>query len=395
MEHLNCSAVVPMGPTEVGLLNQERNVRGMSSSVNFRMDVYNSMSFDVYVVNRQNMKFKIVRTSAALKGKLAFVKSLGISSMARQDLKNIATTDDISNSKELSFLLEKWSKIQSTSGATHMPSLDQFMYTIDEATLRAKKCFYVRELDVVVCLPDHIDSHPYSHQAQLKNRHTQVRGDLVDVAGGARRFFTWSVFIIDNAGKIGSRWVNIHGSVYQIKSSVDPSSTDGFYVVRNKPVNDAYEHSVPISDFKPTEEELDFPIYKSYQEALAANNSEVLVKLQTVIEERRIKELDLENRLAKAKHDTDKLQDDIQQQIRKNEEAERNHEREMESVREKMRQEKAQSELERERFENEKIKFEHEKVTQGQKNANETIKVIGALLTGIVGLLAIASKWLK
>jgi len=384
-----------MGPSETYLLTQERNVRGMSSGINFRMDMYNSMSFDVYVVNRQNMKFKIPRTALAAKGKLVFLKGYGLSAQARHDLKHIATTDDISNSKELSHLLEKWSKIQTPSATTHMSSLEQFMYAIDEETLRARKCFYVRDLDMVVCLEGYIDSHPYSHQAQLKNRHNAVKGDLVDVAGGARRFFTWSVFIIDNAGKIGQRWINIHGSVYQIKSSLDPNSTDGFYVVRNKPVTDAHEHSVPISDFKQTEEELDFPIYKTYQEALAANNSETLVKLQTVIEERRIKEIDLENRLTKAKHDTDKLQDDVQQQIRKNEEAERNHEREMESIRETMRQEQAQSELERERFENEKIKFEHEKITQGQKNANETIKVVGALLTGIIGLLVIASKWLK
>ena len=395
MEHLNCSAVVPMGPAETNLLTQERNVRGMSASVHFKMDIYNSMKFDVYVINRQNMKFKIGRTASAAKGKLVFLKGFGLTSQARLDLKLNATSDDISNSKELSHLLEKWAKVPNNSPISPISTLDQFLYTVEEDALMRKKCFYLRDLDLVVCIDGHIQNHPYSHQAQLQNRYTEVKSEIRKEIGPGRRFFTWNLFIIDNARRIGPRWVNIHGHVFIVKAHLDPDSKDGFYVVRDKPVTDGHDQPVPTSDFKESEEELDFPIYKSYQEAYAANDTETMVKLRTLTQEREIKQIDLETRLARSKADSERLEDEIAQQVRKNQEAERAHERDMESIRETMRQERQKAEHERAKFENEKIKFEHEKATQQSKNAGETIKVIGAVLTGILGLLAIASKWLK
>lgn len=366
----------------------------MSANVHFKMDIYNSMSFTVYVVNRQNMKFKITRSTSAAKGKLIFLKGIGLSPQARYDLQHITTTDDVSNSKELSHLLDKWSKLQNSSANT-ITSLDQFMYTVDEEVLRAKKSIYLRDLDLTVCLEGHVESHPYSHQAQLKNRYTEVRADLRSQTRSGRRFFTWNVFIIDNAGKIGDRWINVHGLVYRVHSVSDPDSKDGFYVVRDKPVSDGTDQSTPTSDFKETEAELDFPIYRSYQEAISANQTESTVRLQLLNSEREIKEIELQTRLAKAEADADKLKDDIQQQARKNAEAERAHEREMEAIRESMKQERLKAQHEREKFEQDKAKFEHDKHTQEQKNAGESIKAIAGLLTGILGLLAIASKWLK
>lgn len=395
MEHVNCSAVVPMGPLDIQLLNRESNLRGMSSSVNFRMEIYNSMSFDVYVIDRQNIKYRIPRSSSAAKGKLVFLKGYGLSPGARQDIKNVVTTDDISNSKELSFLLEKWAKVTSASATQTLYSLDQMMYTVEEATLRAKKRMYIRELDFAICLDPSNQVHPYSHQGQLLKRHLEVREDVEEASEKARRFFTWNVFIIDNAGKIGARWLNIHGRVYLIRSGKDPNSQDGFYVVRDKHFEDANGTSELISDYHESEAELDFPVYKTYQEAVAQNDSESMVKLRTLSEERRIRELDLETRNARAIADADKLRDDIRIQIRKNEEADKAHEREMRNIRESMAQERARAEHEREKFEREREQFEHEKIVQGQKNSGESIKVIGAVITGVLGLLAIAIKWLK
>lgn len=394
MEHVNCSTVVPMGPAEVDLLNPERSVRSMSTSVHFRTHIYNTTSFDVYVINRQNMKFKIVRSPATIKGKVVFRKGIGLSSQARHDLRSIVTTDDISNSKEIAALVDKWDKANVASAVSHQQSIEEFMYAINEDVLRAKKCIYLRDLDLVVCMSDHIANHPYSHQAQLKNRSDEVI-EAIEAESGRRQFFTWNVFIIDNAGRIGPRWINIHGNVYRVRSCLDPNSTDGFYVVRDKPVNDSREQSVRTSDFKHSEEELDFPIYKTFQEALAANDTETVFKLRTTIEERAIKELTLETNLSRARADAERLVEEMKQQTRKGEEAEIAHQRDMEAIRETMRQERAKAEHERVKFEEDKVRFEHDKQTHAQKNVNETIKVVGAILTGVIGLLIIASKWLK
>jgi hypothetical protein len=79
----------------------------------------------------------------------------------------------------------------------------------------------------------------------------------------------------------------------------------------------------------------------------------------------------------------------------KSEEATILHQREMDSLKHQLEQDQLRMKADRERFQQEKIQFEHDKINQSQKNAGETIKVIGAVVTGGLGLLAIASKWLK
>lgn len=388
MEHVNCSAVVPVGPLDTQLQNR-------SASVAFRTEIFNSMSFDVYVIDRDNIKYRIPRSSSAAKGKLAFRRGYGLTPGARHDVRNIVTTDDVTNSRVLSYLLEKWAKNPSTSTAQNMHSLDQYEFLVEEDFLRARRVVYLRDVDYVVCIDPGRHNHPYSHQGQLQRRHEEVREGISDAAIVTRRFFTWNVFIIDNAGKIGKRWINMFGHVHLIETCLDPNSQDGFYVVRNKHLTDAVSKPERISDFKETEDELDFPVYKTYQEALAANDSETMVKLRLTIEDRRIRELELETRSSRALADADKLRDDVAQQIRKNEEAERQHDREMRAIRETMAQERARAELDREKFEREREQFGHDTIMQGQKNAGESIKVIGAVITGVLGLLAIAIKWLK
>ncbi len=403
MEHLNCSAVVPVGPTETNLLTADRNLRIRNSSVGIQLDIFNSMSFDVYVVNRQNMKFKIPRTPTVGRGKLIFVKGFSLSAHARSELLKITTTDDISNSKELSHLIDKWEKVSKASVANgNQRSIDEFLYIVDEATLRSKKCVYIREVDYVVSMDGHIEPHPYSHQGQLSNRHTESQEVLRKNSTLPRRFFTWNVFTIDNAGRIGSRWINFHGCIYRINSVHDPSSKDGFYVVRDKPVSDALDQTVLVSEFHETETDLDFPVYKTYQEALAANDSETMVKLKTTIEERRIRELDLEHKSNRAEADASRLTEEIRLHGLRSEEATQaherelaKHEREMQALREQVNQERLKAEQERVKFNNDRERFEHEKITQGQKNSGETIKVIGTVITGVLGLLMLFSKLLK
>lgn len=391
MEHVNCCAVVPMGPLDTEMLNRERAVRGMNSGVSFRLEIFNSMSFDVFVIDRHNVKYRIPRSSSAAKGKLAFIKGYGLSPGARLDIKNISTTDDVANSQVLAYLLEKWAKNTSPAAVQTMHSVDQCRFEISEEKLRARKSMYLRDMDFVVCLDPTNQNHPYSHQGQLLRRTEELNHET----GNVSRFFTWSVLLIDNAGVIGPRWINLFGQVHRIRSGKDPNSRDGFYVVKDKHHLDGVSRSERISDFIESEEELDFPVYKTYQEALAANDSESMIKLRTVIEERKIRELDLETRHSRAVADADKLRDDIAQQLRKNEEAERAHEREMQAIRETVLQERAKAEHERNKFERDRAQFEHDKITQGQKNAGETLKVIGAVMTGVIGLLAIAIKWLK
>lgn len=358
------------------------------------MDVYNSMSFDIYLVNRQNMKILVPRTGLIQKGKLGFVTGVQMTTLARSEMVKVTTTDDITNSVEVGKLIDKWSRSNAMDATSLQRSNDEFLYLLDEEVLRKKHSVYIRELDVVVCMKDSLAMHPYSHQAQMLERHKEVRADLVK-SGLGRRFFTWSVFVIDNSGRIGPRWINIHGSVYRVRTVSDKNCKDGFYVVRDKAVSDANEQSVPIADFIEHEEQLDFPIYKSYQEALATNESELFFKLNILKEERKIKELELETKAQRAEADRDRLIDELRLARHKSEEATAAHHREMYNLKQQIEQDRLKMHIDREKFEREKIQFEHDKVTQEQKNAGETVKVIGALVTGVIGLLVIASKWLK
>lgn len=395
MEHVNCSAVVLVGPSETKQLIDGRLTTGNIAQMSFKMDVFNSMSFDVYLVNRQNMRILIPRTRLIQKGKIGFVTGWQMSALVRDEMMKVTTTDDIANSIEVSKIIGKWER--EPRGASSMfRSNDEILYLLDEEVLRQKREVYVRDIDCVICTRDVVTRvlHPYSHQAQMLERHKEVREDLAQESG-VRRFFTWSIFVIDNAGKIGPRWVNLHGSVFRVKCIVDRNSKDGFWIVRDKPVSDGNDMSVPISDYREKEEDLDFPIYKSYQEALAANETEPIVKLRTLTEERRIKEIELEGRAAKAESERLRLDEELKLFKMRSEEADINHKREMDNLKHQIEQDQLKMRADREKFEREKIQFEHDKINQDQRNAGETIKVVGAVITGVIGLLAIVSKVLK
>lgn len=402
MEHVNCTAVVPLGPQDTKALALAKNYRGATSVVNLRMDVYNSMSFDVFIVNRQNMKMLIPRTPIVEKGKLVFVYSWTITSITRVDMKKVSTTDDMSNSVEVKALMDRWMTAEFNGIAqSSLRSNDEFFYVVDEKMLRNKKCIYLRDIDWVVALKSHLKDHPYSNSGQLHGVMEKVDQEVVAV-GGSSRNFTLSLIINDNAGKIGPRWIQFHGAVFKIPTEKDPERKDGFYIISDKAVNDATDHPVRYADFKESEADLDFPVYKSFHEAELAGDTEAMFKLRNTLIERENREIELKIKSDRNEQDLARLREEARLFEMRSEQATLNHQREMRNLQDSMEQEMAKAANEREkfrhdreRFEQDRTQFEHEKVIQGQKNASDTFKTIGGLITSIVGIILLFSKILK
>ena len=400
MEYVNSSRMVPLsmlGPSDSNSFKFDNFVYNNDAGINFKLEFYNSTSFELAIIDRRNVKLVLPQTGGAVRGQVTVKATWNISATVRNNTLKRITSSDIENSMELNKMTERWKRdLQTRTINVHHRVFDEFLYFIDEDVLRRKKYICIRELDIVVCLAEEMDKteHPHSRGGRLKDRVEDVRGIWSEIPVRSRRFFTLNIFIVDNADKIGTRWLNFHGSVRRIDTTKDPTSEDGFYVFEDREVTDGSDQSTRVSDFFKTEEELKFPLYKNYQAAAQASESESMYKLRILIEENRIKELELGTRAARAESDIQKLQEEARLFNIKREEAEKAHERQLMGLERELELEKNKFEAEREKFEQAKAQAEHDKATQTQKNFGDTVKTFGSIVTSVLALIVIFAKLL-
>jgi hypothetical protein len=245
---------------------------------------------------------------------------------------------------------------------------------------------YYGELDIVASLdpPETVIPHPYSERGRRENI------AAASVADDKGESFGYSVFIIDNEGKYGPRYLNIGGSVYKVTPTRDFTKRDGIYVASTRPVEgDMLVTGVEVTRHAFEGAEDSVGLYRTYDEALNLGDLTTARK----------------NSLAQLEHDNLTLQREIanmksaqSQEAAENDRVMRDltsqHEREKLALEEKRLKSESEAKereavLERQRQE---MKDYYEQRSLNRKDNSEVVKVLPAIIVGIGAAIAVLMK---
>lgn len=159
---------------------------------------------------------------------------------------------------------------------------------------------YIKEHDLVIYIPDHYGY--FVHPATVSKI---VSGYLADNSTN-NEDFRFVVQINDPHNKIGSRFINIAGTVYELTITRDPSRAEGAVVSSSSKDSDYKFAHVPMSL-----EEFDKRIktFKSMEEAETLGNLEEVHKSEIIKERHRVEEeyadrdKQRQEEITQAKHD--------------------------------------------------------------------------------------------
>ena len=232
-------------------------------------------------------------------------------------------------------------------------------------------CLYVKEYDIVIYIarPGYTYLHPAT-VSQVINGFNLNKAKVND--------FEFNIRINDPNNKIGNRWINISGLIYQIIPTRDATQLEGVVVTTSSSdLNGEFVH-VPMSidDFKEK-----VKTYPSYEEAETFGNLEHLTKAQA---EKEIEDLKHKNTMAeqtlkgevaqykaeaeKVKHDLDVSNADLKQMEAK-------HKAELELLQIQINREKHDME-----FQSLQRKNYYEERSYDRKDSSELIKFLPMIM---------------
>lgn len=230
---------------------------------------------------------------------------------------------------------------------------------------------YVKEYDIVIYIarPGYTVLHPAT-VSQVINGFNLNKTKVND--------FEFNIRINDPNNKIGNRWINISGLIYQIIPSRDPTQLEGVVVTTSSSdLNGEFVH-VPMSieDFKEK-----VKTYQSYEEAETFGNLEHMTKTQADRELEQLKhnnsvqveKLKGETAMHKSQSEESKFNLELannelkQQEIR--------HKKELELIQSRLDQEKHERE-----FESLQRKSYYEERSYDRKDSSELIKFLPMII---------------
>ena len=248
---------------------------------------------------------------------------------------------------------------------------------------------YYGELDLVVSLdpPTTVIPHPYSERGRRANIATAVMPE------GSTDMFGYSVFVVDNHGQYGPRYLNIGGKVYRVSPVRDPIQNDGIYITSSRPVDgDLFEPGVEVLHYSFEGAEESVGLYKTFDEALNLGDlntarKETLAKME---QDNLVLQRDLN--LTKSKHAAEQAEQD-----RRMKDMVAFHEREKFEMTQKQAEIEAAAKK-RELLEEQRraeMKDYYEKRSLERKDSSEVVKVLPAIIVGIGAAVAVLLKIFK
>lgn len=248
---------------------------------------------------------------------------------------------------------------------------------------------YYGELDLVASIdpPETVIPHPHSE----KGRKAKIAASVVGATKSEA--FGYSIYIVDNFGKYGPRYVNIGSKVYRVNSIRDNAQKDGIYVVAPQPVEgdiDSVGEDIVRYDFEGAEDSVG--LYRTYDEAASLGDLSTARK-------RSLAELEQSNLVLTRDLANMKNQQAIDSVKRDQELAEvtERHNREKLALEERIRKDEVhakerEAELERKRQE---LKDYYEERSLARKDSSETMKVLPAIIVGVGAVAAVLLKLFK
>lgn len=258
-------------------------------------------------------------------------------------------------------------------------------YSISHATLASKSfTAYFEELDIVVTKSTYAHNvvHPYSTVGQ----------NLVTASSDNVDGFYYRVIINDPFNEFGERYINVNGSVFKVRRTVDNTIRQGVYVYsRDACKNDnLYEPGLGTEYYSFDEADKSVPLYGTSQ--LAASLGDAYYKQEENI---KLKENEAKRKLAELNIKKIELDSKLKDMEHKYKQENMELERENMRLKDELEREKAYREraTQREKFEYESRsraeKDSYESRSHARKDTTEFMKWLPNIITAIVSIAGV------
>ncbi|WP_257292813.1 hypothetical protein [Endozoicomonas sp. ONNA1] len=240
---------------------------------------------------------------------------------------------------------------------------------------------YIVDLDILISLAsaDITPHHPYSSEGVQRNLIEN------DSEVNAAEKFAYSLYLVDNEGKVNDKFINFNGDVYRVSPYPNETLTTGVYVL-NSGVTGGLESKGPLDVVRSEywDHDPDNPdakgiiLYNSYDEAKALGS----------VYEQRDRELKDESQrleLRKQELNSAKLEQEKSLQLEKDR-----------LERDKQKREEAYRDLEHHRkMQAMEDKYYYESRSMRRKDSSDTLKNIPLILSSVVSLVLLGKEFLS
>lgn len=355
-------------PTVGGPLSGPRQGR---SPVEYRVSYINNLYTDVVIGWRSGFSFSIPSSGAERFGETFVIRvEISLAPWVSIDVGKLLSRIRDDSNVELKAMKEAI-EVQS-SKSRHGGTLLTVDYPVTMETLKKYGgAVYYSELDQVVSILPAADTpdHPYSDAGKAQY--------VQDTQGNhASRGFTYNLEIVDNTGRMGTRFVNINGSVFPINPTPAYGRRDGIYVRTSGSIDEFGEPHDTVKRVGSTGDLGELGIFSSFEEATTRGDASHKLKLQETEKEQLLAELKHQVTTQKHRFDLEKIE--REQESKANEEIRTQQQAEFARIRERQLHD-----LELRRLE---VKDHYESRSYTRKDSSEVIKT---LPTAVMGLSAI------
>ena len=197
------------------------------SLLSINLDFFNELRDSVTVVTRENARYCIGGNRNRARGSFTIRQAISCQSLVTADYGRTLDESDAVDGGQTTEQLATYVAAPSVNHSfAKQPDLFiDYTLTRDDLVNRGGS-IYIARLDILVCLDGYeIPDHPYSELVQLAEL-----GETVSVVAPDKSM-VHAVRLVDNAGVIGPRWINLYGQVYPVPIIQNECLRDGVYIV--------------------------------------------------------------------------------------------------------------------------------------------------------------------
>lgn len=356
---------------------------GSIGSVTRTMRIINEIPYPIGIASREGLKYDLPSSNNLSLNSLIVQVRYDLSKTSRDTLETLLCSSSVENSPELQLVKQAFAQDKLPPPFSRTKFDIEYVIT-EKELLDHGGLIYIRDLDLVIssrgCTA--IKYHPYSREASLYAFSKESFNDDNSAYGNN---FIYTTKLIDNFGQIGKRWLRIGSDVVELTPIKDEALSDGIYVATRKPsINNLGNSTNLIERYDVDQETPYFKIYRHFHEARHTVDDEMKMKIAE-FENKRIKmETDLtisQNRLDSVTQEAELLRNKI-------------------AIDEKEFAQKiyildTQLKLAIKERDNMYVKDKYESISADRKNTIELVKVVPAIVLGLIGVIAAAQKVMK
>lgn len=355
-------------------------MRGARCPFSYRVGYVNKLPRDVCVVLRSGIAMEIPRETE-FHPQFEFIVTVDIelSHTLRPKFEEFLSKVGEHSSNELKFIREEYIRCRKYSAHGFITMKLEYPLSLDALKAHGGSV-YLYEVDTVVSLGTQATAalHPFSDQG-LHARMALESGLL-----GDDKKFAIQFEIVDNAGLIGDRFINVLGHVYRIQPKKDPTRKDGVFQVGNNPALTGSTQSEILSIYSPIEEADErFKLYRSFEAARDLGDEGTRQKREAAEIERGLLELKAEIARERSKLDLDSIELEKERQRQQLE-----YEEQQRLISKRREEDKFTAESNR-MYQ----KDFYEDRSNRRKDESETVKHLPAIILGVGAIFMALSKF--